>query len=246
MKLVEIPSALDAGRLAHGFFDDFDHYVDADRWTLVATDSGTAAVGDAAGGVITLTASDGTVADNDEVYLHSTNELFLFASGAPLFVEARLNFTEANTDDANMMFGVANAVAANHLVDDGAGPLASYSGAVFYKVDGQTYWTVENSDSTTQKTTALDGSHESVIGSPFAASAQTAGGGYQTLRIEWIPKSSTKADVLFWIDGAPVAKHTDQAYANATEMAVVFGVKNGGENNESMLVDYVGAYQYRV
>lgn len=244
MQALERP---DSGRILYsGFFEDFDHFVTADRWTVVATDSGTAVVQDEAGGVINLAASDGTEGDNDEIYLHTTKEIFKIESGRPILIEARVKFTEANTDDANIMFGLMNGIAANALVDNGAGPKADYSGAVFFKADGDTVWSVENSDSTTQKTTQLDGSHVSVIGSNFASEAQTAGGGvWETLRIEVRPTDAGKANFIFWKDGAPVAKHTDQVFTNATEAAVVLGVKNGGTNVETLAVDYVSAWQKR-
>jgi len=224
----------------HGFFEDFDHVVSADRWTKIATDSGTLTVGDAAGGVITLAPSDGTVADNDEVYLHTTAELFLFAAGKPLFVEARIQYAEVNTDDANVLFGLMNAPAANHLQDNGGGPAASYSGAVFFKEDGQTVWTVENSISTTQKTTQLTAANS------LDGVAKTAGGAsYTVLKIEVIPHGGGSMDISFWIDNILVAKHKDQSYASATEMAVILGAKNGGANNESILCDYIQAWQIR-
>ena len=241
MKTLEIPPDADLMRLYHGFKEDFTHFVTTDLWTSVLTDSGTAAVGDGAGGILVLTASDGTVADNDETYVSNTTELFKVVANKPIIVEALIQFTQANTDDANIVFGLMDAVAADHLLDDGAGPAASYSGAVFFSVDGDTTWRVENSVSTTQKTTELDadGSLDGV--------AKTSGtaADYQTLRIELRPHSSTLMDVLFWIDGILVAKHKDQTYTNFTDAEVVFGVKNGGANNQTLNVDYVFAYQRR-
>lgn len=211
--------------------DDFVGDPDTNDWTAVATDSGTATVGDAVGGVITLAPSDGTVADNDEVYVRTANELFLFAADKPLYFKTRLKYAEANTDDANVAFGFMNAVAANSIQDDGAGPAGTYSGAVFYKVDGGTVWVCENSDSSTQKTTTT---------------TTTAGGSaYHEFEIEVQPKAGSKMDVTFKIDGVVVAKHSDQTYANATEMCAFVGAKNGGANNESILVDYIVAEQLR-
>src|SRR3954462_13666997 len=120
-KLLTLPDALE-NRREFGFFDDFEWYLSPHRWTSVLTDSGTASVGDAAGGILALVASDGTVADNDEAYARTTNELFKFANNKPLLFEARLQFPEANTDDANVLVGLIDAAAANTIVDDGAGP----------------------------------------------------------------------------------------------------------------------------
>ena len=223
-----------------GFFDDFEWMITAHRWTSVLTDSGTATIGDAAGGILALVASDGTVADNDEAYIRSASEIFLFAAAKPMFCEARLQYTEANTDDANVIFGFASAVAANHLQDNGAGPLASYSGAVFFKVDGGTNWNVEKSIAGTQTTAELTAANS------LTKSAQTAGGAsYQTLRIEAEPHGGGTMDVSFFIDGVLVYKMKDTTYASATEMHVFAGVKNGDTNLETLNVDYIEAWQLR-
>ncbi len=242
MKALELPPAADLGRLYHGFYEDFQY--ESGRWTTIASDAGGSNILDQVGGVMELDASDATVADNDEVYIH-TAEVFLFASGAPLIAEAYIKFIEANTDDANILFGLMDGIAANHLLDNGGGPAASYAGAVFFKVDGSTYWQAESSDGATQKTTLLDGTQPVMQGSNATGEAQTAGGAWQRLTIDWRPKSSSRADVAYFIDGVLVAKHVDFTYANATEMAVVAGVKNGGANEEKLDLDYVFAYQKR-
>lgn len=206
-------------------------------WALVADPGGSLTVSDGVAGIAALV-TDGD--DNDEAYLFSTTELFKVASGKPLVVEALLKFAQANTDDANVIFGLMDAVAADALVDNGAGPKSSYSGAVFFSVDGDTTWRVENSITTTQKTTELDAD-----GSLDGVAKVSASSAYQTLRIEIYPISATLCDVLFLIDGVLVAKHKDQVWTNFTDAEVVFGVKAGGGNAETLYVDYVFAYQLR-
>lgn len=239
-KLLNLPEEAKIGPLTHGFFDDFQYFVTTDLWTAILTDSGTAAVGDAAGGVITLTPSDGSVADNDEAYIHTTEELFLFAAGKPAMVEARLQFSEANTDDANIMFGWVSGSAADAIQDDGAGPPASYSGAVFFKQDGQTLWSVEISLAGAQQTVQLTAANS------YDGIAKTAGGSsYQKLRIVFLPTAGALADVLFYINDVLVYKFTDFTITSATEMDVFAGTKNGGANNQTLLIDYISAWQER-
>jgi hypothetical protein len=186
-------------------------------------------------------ASDGTVADNDEAYIESANEVFKFAADKPLLFEARVQFTEANTDDANILVGLLDAVGANSLQDNGAGPPASYSGATFFKVDGGTVWQCETSVTTTQTTTELTAANVNNL----AKRAVTAGGAaYQTLRIEYMPYSATNAYVTFFVDGVAVAQH-DYVFTSATEMQIGLGVKNGGANLETLNVDYVVCSQER-
>jgi hypothetical protein len=221
--------------------DDFTRDVDSADWVTTLTDSGTASVGDAAGGILAIVASDGTVADNDEAYVEYANEVFKFAADKPALFEARVQFTEANTDDANVLVGLMDAVGANSLQDNGAGPPASYSGAVFFKIDGGTVWQTETSNSTTQTTNELTAANVNNL----AKRAVTAGGAaYQTLRIECMPYSATNAYVSFFVDGVLCAQH-DYIFTSATEMQLAFGVKNGGANNETLNVDYVSCTQSR-
>lgn len=232
------PPEIEYARLTHGVFEDFNHYTTAEDFTTVASDSGTIAHTDAAGGVIQILPSDSSRVDNDETYLKGTAETFKFANNKPIFFEALVQFTEAATDDANVIVGLKDAVAADTLLDDGGGPAASYSGVVFFKVDGGTKWNVESSLAGTQITTLTE---------------VTAGGAaYQRLRIEVIPVSSTIAEVTFFIDGVAcrdangvTIKHS-LTYTSATEMQICIGMKQGSSTViESLLVDYVMAFQKR-
>lgn len=227
-------------RSIHQIWDDFDQFVTGDLWTTVASNSGTVVIGDAANGRITLNPSDCTVVDNDETYLKSNKETFLFANNKPLLFEARVQFTEGNTDDVNIIVGLKDAVAADSILDNGAGPAASYTGALFYKVDGQTVWEVETSVAGTQTTTQLTAANS------LTKAAVTAGGSSdQVLRIEFEPISSTQANVMFSVNGVLVAKHL-YTYTNATEMQVCLGVKNGAATTvEALVVDYVYCGQAR-
>lgn len=236
-KLVSLPDEFYLGRRNFGFFDDFNDFVSGDLFTDTSADTGAAVANvDAAGGRVTLTTG---ATDNNECYLHTTKELFLFAQDKPIVFETRLQYTEANTDDANVCAGLMDAVGANSILDNGAGPKASYSGAVFFKVDGGTRWQVETSLAGTQTTTELTAVNS------LDKTAKTAGGAsFQTLRIEVIPVSSTVAEVSFYIDGVHVAKH-NVTYTSATEMNAFVGVKAGDTNSEVVTVDYLAAYQVR-
>lgn len=233
-KLVDVRDELEHRR-TFGFFDDFEWLISPHRWTALAADVGaSAAVGDAAGGILALTTG---AIDNNEAYVRTTNEVFKFAADKPLVLEARLQFTEANTDDANVIAGVMDAVGADSILDNGAGPKASYSGAVIYKLDGETVWRAQTSIATTKTTTA---------------SNKTAGGSsYQVLAIGFRPVSATLAEVVFFVDGEQLRdangapfKH-QFTYTSATEMQAFAGVKAGGAASEVANIDYLGAYQLR-
>jgi hypothetical protein len=227
-----------AKRDTYGREKDFEEYTTAvGGFSTVASDSGTVSVADGVKGIVALVPSDGTVADNDETYMKGTNEVYKFANDKPLRFEALVQFTEANTDDANVIVGFKDAVAADTILDNGAGPAASYSGAVFFKVDGDTYWQCEVSIAGTQQT--------GYAYLPGTTTKITAGGSaYQRLRIEFQPMSSTVGEVRYWIDGVLV-KVFSFTYTNATEMQECFGVKNGAGNLETLNVDYVSCKQVR-
>jgi hypothetical protein len=214
----------------HSIVDDF-YAEDTNVWTTTATDSGTSTVGDSAGGVVALQPSDGTVADNDEIYL-LTKEVYLFAAGKPLYGKHRVQFTEASTDDANVFVGFGSGIAANFLVDNGGGPAASFSGVGFYKVDGGTNWNVIFSLGSTQEKVELNAA------ASLTKSAQTAGGAaYQLLEIEVVPTTSALCDVFFYIDGVAVYTMKGKTFTSATEMSAVYALKNGGANQETLNVD---------
>ncbi len=239
-KLVELPDSLVHAR-TFGIFDDFTWFISPHQWTKTVADvvSGNGIVPtDAASGILTASPEDAT--DNDEVYLESTQEVFKFANDKPIIFEARIQFAEAATSAANVFFGLMDAIGADSLVDNGGGPKASYSGMLFFKEDGQTLWSVEasvGSTPTTAQLTAL---------ASLDGVAKTAGSAsYQRLRIEFRPYSSSKADILFFIDDIHVYKITDFTFTGATEMSVGFGIKNGSTTPETMSVDYLACYQLR-
>lgn len=222
---------------AFGCDEDFLEFVSGDLFFDTSGDSGAAVAStDAVGGVVTLT-TGGT--DNNECYLHTTKELFKFAAGKPLFFEARIQYAEANTDDANVIVGFLDAAGANAIVDDGAGPKGSYSGALFFKVDGGTRWNVETSVGGTQNTLELTAANS------LDRNAHAAGGSsFQVLRIEVNPLGSAQAEASFFIDGVHVAKLLF-SLTGATEMHAIVGVKAGGANSEVVSVDYLSAWQLR-
>jgi hypothetical protein len=242
MRTLPLDMFIENRRKAISVFEDFYHYTTAEDFSTVASDSGTAVHSDAVGGVLAINPSDGTVADNDETYVKGTTEKFKYLSDQPIWFEARVKFTEANTNTANVIVGLMNAVAADSLQDNGGGPPASSNHVVFFKTDGSLKWQVESSISTTQTT--------NTVGDVTSAGDGT----YRRLGIEVRPVTSTLAEVLFFIDGnqckdattgLPI-KHTVDFTSNGTEMQEIMGIKNGAITAvETLYVDYIAARQLR-
>lgn len=218
--------------------DDFCYdQIDTAGFVDTVSDAGAVTMGDAVGGVAVLYPSDSAVGDNDEAYFASPNEVFKLAAGKPLYAKARIQFAEANTDDANIFFGFANAFAADLIRDNGAGMRTTGDIVGIYKVDGGTKWICISQVNGTAVTTT---------------SATTAGGSsYVKAEIEVTERDGSNGLASFKIDNdylrdsnGNIIRHT-VPYASATEMQIGFGVKNGGTNAEALNVDYVAAVQQR-
>lgn len=197
------------------------------------TDSGTVLIGDDAAGVITLTPSDGTVADNDEAYYATPNEVFKLASSKPLYGRARVKFTEVTANKVNVAFGFQNAVGANSIIDDGAGLKVSADTLAIYKIDGGgNFWYC----------TAYCNGTGTATKSSAAATAAT----WYELEIYATDNGDGTYVVTYKVDGNYLRDYTTLTVirhvvtvSSATEMQMWLGVKLGAiTNNDTFLCDY--------
>lgn len=219
------------GPLAVVYEEHFQHFVTGDRYTSLAADSGASvAVGDAAAGGIVLTTG---ATDNNEAAVRTTNEIYAFRAAKPFGMVAKISYAEANTDDANVMVGFMNALGANAMLDNGAGPKASFSGAIIYKVDGGTRWQCRSSIGTTYVSTDLVGTDLN----NRSRTTQTAGGA-QTLEIRVSGQTLAAQTITYLIDGVLVAQHVIDA-TSGTEMNLGAYVKAGSANSEVVTVTYL-------
>ena len=235
--ILKSPESARFALLTSSFVDPF-FGLDTTQWNTVEGDaSASVAHTPGHGGKVALTTG---AVDNAEAYLY-TNEVFLPVAGSAIEATVKLEFAEAATDDANVMVGFMDAIAANALQDNGAGPKATFDGAVLYTVDGGTNWVGLASQDTTKVTKTTD----------TVAGRSTA----QTLRVLIDVKTLTEAEVSFFVDTTgsnnltqmaedgvsarvPLIKHTIDL-TTLTEMAFVVGVKAGGANSEVVTVDLV-------
>lgn len=236
MLILDTLPEYDMRRQTFGIADHFtEPVVTADLWTVTTENSGAVNNIDGAGGQITIVTG---ATDENETYLESTKELFLFAAGKPIHGAARVKYSEASGTAANVAWGLMNAVGADSIVDAGAGLKSSYSGIAFYKVDGGTNWIVEASLATTRY-----GQTTLTAANSLDKLAKTAAGtAFQWLEFDWIPYSSTNAKVNFLIDGIHVAQ-ADMVYTSATEMSLWAGAKTGSGNALTTTWDFLGCHQ---
>jgi len=216
------------------YFDDFitvpldDNTGFPTGFTIVSDAAGiTGDLVDAAGGFLRISATN---TDNHETYLSSLNEAFIFATNKKLIFKCRIQLTEVNTDDANFIIGLSDTVGANSLLDNGGGPMASYDGAVFFKVDGTMTVQFETSNAGAQVTNAS-------LGTFTSGTAVTLGFVYDY-------NDGTTAYITPYINGVAGTAHA-LTIAASTEMHILMGMKNGDTNAESFLVDYIAIAQER-
>lgn len=208
-----------------GLTHDFISWADkATGLTITNTDGGGITINDIHGGTASVQPSDATVGDNDESYVHTEGKVFTVAADKFIYAACRYRLDEANVDDGNVIFGFSSAAIANTLQDDGAGPPATYDGAVFFKVDGGTVWQVESSNAGDQ-TTKTDGP-------AFADDT------YVVQEVLIHPNDGVTAHVYFIQDGTLVVRQ-NLTVSGLEAMFLVLGVKNGGANEEELEVDWV-------
>lgn len=206
------------------FMDDFDEFTEDDAWNTIAEDAdktGTDGVQDSNNGWY-KNYCDGD--DNDESYVEHTGETWKLTTGDPMWFEARVKLTEADTNKANWIIGLMENPGANSLQDDGAGPPADYDGIVFFKVDGTMNVQFETSTATSQTTTAA-------LGTFASATAYRVGFYYDGA-----------TSVTPYLNGVAGTAHTISLTGHG-EMNIMFGVKAGSANEEAIEVDYIKAVQ---
>lgn len=218
---------IDDRRRQFELWDDF--LFDNGQWTAVTDGStGAATITDAPGGVLTLATAG---ADNDYHIYASDAEVFKFAAGKPLQFGAQVKLTEAATDDANIVAGLSDDATGGVIQNNGGGPPASYDGALFYKIDGTLKWYFETSNAGTQTTTELG--------------TFTSGTAYELgLDFKTSSTNDTLATITPTVNGKQYESHT-LTLSGLEEMHVLFGVKAGGSNAETLSVNWIGCRQYR-
>ncbi len=226
------------------FIDDF-YVFDATNnphWSVTedAGKSGSDAVQDSGGGWYRHYADSD---DNDESYVHLTNEVIKLQANKHLWFEARVKLTEGNTDAANFIVGLSENVGADHLQDDGAGPPASYDGIVWWKPDGTMSLSFEASLAAAQSTQSALLTH--VSGHIYRLGAWA------------FPTSATTFNVYPWYvdesasSSVPVLDTTNVSTLTLTghgEMEAFFGVKDGATattTEEYIEIDYIWVAQQR-
>jgi hypothetical protein len=211
-------------------WDDFWQDQSDVNYVDTITDTGTALVGDDVNGVVTLTPADGTVADNDECYVATPNEIFKFGTNREIYGRFKFRYTAVVAADPNVAVGFQNAVGANSIVDNG-GVKVSGATLAIEKKDGETAF---------RCTSACNGVSTTTLSNKTIAAATDYVA--EIICKDW---DGVSMQVRYKIDGEflrdsnnTVIYHT-VPIANATEMQMWAGIKLGAAtNNDTLLLDY--------
>ena len=235
---ITFPSDHDETSTYFTLLDDFIYPAttavsDVTAWSAVNDGAtGTPVFQDAAGGVFNVVTA---AADNDYSAYKSLTQPFLFASGKPLYMEARFKVSEATTSESTWWFGFSDTTTTGGMQANTSGPLASYDGALIWKTP-ETGMTVnaETSNAGTQSTI-----------SDFATSV-----------------SAVWQKVALYFDGAATTSYVTAHFYNGTtwaatnpipitlsgleEMNLIFGIKAGPTAAaETLQIDYIRVVQAR-
>ena len=219
---------------AYEVHDDFLN-LDTVKWTTVDDGgTGTNTANSAVGGEVSIVTA---AADNDYHFMKETGAgHFKVATGKPIWFTARVTLTQAATNAANFVFGISSVVDSTLLGNDGGGPPSSYSGFLFFMVDGSLYLQFETSNATTQTTNST-------------LLLTTSGRSYQCgFHVD--SGDGTTAIVTPWVYDETAATRTvgtphKVALASIAAGSVVYGVKAGSSSAETLKIDYIRAVQKR-
>jgi hypothetical protein len=239
---IRLPEAAALLPLQYGFCDDFQGFLTAtstDKYTVVTAVDGSVLQIDAAPGGVAIKSAVASASGDEDCYLAREAETFLPAAGKPITFGALVQATEDDTNQNNLIVGMANAVAADLLVSAGAGPKTSGTMIGFYKVDGGLNWWILASLGSTQTKVELTAAN-----SLDKVAHVGSGSAKQLLQWDFIPKTSTLADIIYKIDGVAVYKITDWVFTSATDMQAVCGCKDGDAGDE-VTINLYGWYAYQ-
>jgi hypothetical protein len=196
-----------AATLYHTYFEDFDYYTAAD-WTVTETDAGaTQALADGDGGLLLIT---NTAADNDLVSLQKKGESFRFASGKPLFFEARFKVSDATQSDVVIGLQITDTT-----------PLDVTDGVFFIKADGAATvnFLVEKNNTATTASAVATMADDTYIRLGFYYDGISA--------------------VQYFVNGSIAGSSVTTNLPDDEDMTITIAIQNGEAAAKTMTVDYV-------
>lgn len=213
------------------FYNHFNRGVAATEFSTTGDGTVINAAQDGANGVHNIGTRTSTATDNDQVNFSTVQEAWKMASGKPLFLDAGIKCTEAATNSANLFVGLSDDVAADLILDDGAGMKTTFDGAGLFKVDGGTVWQAIGSTGSDQAINTSAGSFTS--------------GSWQRLAFFFDPGNGTDGYIYPFVNGVEQTRVLLEGLASQDECHAVFGVKTGTGAQQIIQLDWLTIVQVR-
>lgn len=216
------------------FIDDFNMPASATASDVTAYTAmndgatGTPAFQDVQSGVYNLVTA---AADNDYSGIRSLSKSYVFASGKPIWMDAKFKNTEATTSESAWWFGFSDTVTTGGFQANTGGPLASYTGALVYKTP-ETAMTVNCQVSAAAVQSTISAIATAVTATWNRAQIYWDGAGYITLHFY---------NGTSWVQTSPIP-----FTAGTTAMHLICGIKAGPTAAaETLMIDYLRVCQTR-
>jgi hypothetical protein len=226
---LRIPSPLPV----YGYFTDFENY-DANDWTVTSTNSGTSALTDGEGGILTQTT--GATSTN-----YQANELvaksFYFKTGFQKWFT--FSFQLSDTSHTLMLAG---------LVDTLSGPMTPSKGVYFSKTDASTTLNLilKGAGTTTIAVGTIAAATRYSVGFYYDARSTPTLYIYssigQTLPIMWEGASQVYGGVVVGAANASSANTLANLPTATDGLTLGFGITTGATAAHTNAVDYIGAW----
>ena len=217
-------------------FDDFlklDNVATTGQWQSTKGTGGTVVLIDSTSGRVNIP----TAASQNDYQLYSTQKkVFQFAAKKPMWAECLIQCTEANTNQANLVFGVSSVLTTGFLQTASGGPPTTFDGFVFWKAGGALIWKSMASAATVQSTSGTLATNVSATDI--------------RLGFHFDPNDGTTGIITPLVNGVPVIVNTVPyqhriALGSLGTMYPIFGVNAGSASAETLQVDYVRFVQNR-
>jgi len=196
---------------------------DTTQWTSVDDGAtGTNAISNTLGGWLNVV----TAAANNDYHMNiSAAKSFAFSTTKNLSFQARIALTEAATNVASWICGLTDTTTTGGLQTGTSGPLASFQGAIFYKISGTQLIKFMLSTGSTQSVNSTTWTFTS--GTTYNLRFEVSKGDGTTGRIIPYVNDSAGAVMTF-----PIASYSGLMYA-------IYGVKAGSSSAETFSIDLI-------
>lgn len=219
-------------KFADDFFD-LNTVATTGKFQVVKGTGGTIALQATPGGAVNVPTA---ASANDYQLLATQKAAFGFVAKKPVHLECGLTLTEANTNQANVVVGLASITTTGFLLTGNGGLPTTWDGAVVYKVGGTSVWQAATSKGTNVNNNANVGAFTS--------------GTFTRVGFEFDPNDGVTGIVTPLLNGQPLIVNTKPMsltvpLSGIGALYLIMGVVAGSASAETLQLDYVEVTQTR-